>query len=542
MSPKRGLTRVARLVLAAVLLALGANSQNLTCTARDFSPEKDFHGQTITRANFSYQNLTNANFAGATLIAPFFEYANLTNANFQGATIMNDSANPALVADFSFANLEGACFLGARFNGLTYFTSATLTCANFSDTDLTAGTAIFGESPLIFDRAKTSCRLAFRSSVMDCEFLPDWRFLDLSGADIKACSSELAGRDFSNAKLDSVNLSGANLDGVKFVKADLSQAILDGASLRNADLSYATLLGAHLNLANLTGASLYHAFLSNDTPSGITNAASVRQAHLKNVNLSFAQLSGVDFTYSNFYGEDPAGTSVCKTAATRAQCRQNPSKNYEGFTCDCATAHGATMTQTKFSRGYLYGVDFTAAAGQGVDFREAVLVGSNFSGASITSDPQSGAVASFFRSLLQGANLAGAQFKDRPNLSDAFVDFTPGGNNVYIFLDGANHNQFNCPDCSPPTGSNVCVFVNYPVPTSVPGVPLTCPSGFIGDCGAADPRGGNLNWKSRIADIGMPPNGVPPAWYEHDSTYTKPPLNPSVICNGQGPDSAIIFW
>jgi uncharacterized protein YjbI with pentapeptide repeats len=103
--------RVAGIVLVAALPAFGASAENLACPANGLPPPgKDFHGQTIKRANFSYQDLTNANFAGATLIAPFFDYANLTNANFQGAVIENDNSNPALVADFSFANLEGACF------------------------------------------------------------------------------------------------------------------------------------------------------------------------------------------------------------------------------------------------------------------------------------------------------------------------------------------------------------------------------------------------------------------------------------------------
>ena len=537
------LPRIVYLALSLAALTLGASAQDLTCPANNVVVGRDFRGQTIDHGNFSYQDLTNANFAGATLIAPFFDYANLANANFEGAVFLDDSSNPELVGDFSFANLQGACFLRAKFNGLTYFTSATLTCSDFSQTDLTSGNAIFGESPLIFDRTKTDCRPAFRSSMMDCEFLKDWRYLDLSGADMKACLDQLEGIDFSNAKLSSVNLAGANLNNAKFVKADLSQAILDGATLQNADFSYATLLGAHLNLTDLTNASFYRAFLSNDI-SGISNAASIRQAHLKNANLSYAQLSGVDFTYSNFYGHDPSAGGTCKTALSRDKCREPASTNYEGFACDCAAAHGAVMTQTKFSRAYLYGVDFTGAAGQGVDFGGAVLTASNFSGAAISSDPQSGSASTFFRSFLQGADLGGAQLKDRPNFFDAVVDFNAFGNSIYIFLDGKNHNQFACRDCSPPTGNDVCVLVNYDGSTSVPGgsTPLTCPNGFIGDCGAASPSGSNPHWKSNITDLGAPPSGVPPAWYEQNATYTKAPANESTICNGHGPGSAIIFW
>ena len=525
-------TPVIRLALLSAFVAVSAGAQDLACPAASGTPGSNFRGQTITNGNFAYRDLTNANFANTTLIAPYFAYANLTGANFEGAVFVN--SNTAQVSDFSFANLQRACFLGARFEGPTYFTSATLTCADFSKTDLSNQNASFGPEALLFDRARTDCRLAFRSSVMDCEFVSEWRFLDLGGADIKACSSQLAGSDLSGANLIGVDFSGTNLDRTKFVKANLSQAILDQASLQGADLSYSTLLGVHLNRANLTNATFYHAFLSNNTTSGISNAAQVRQSHLKNVNLSYAQLSGVDFAYSNLYGDNPTANTICKTTLS----------NYEGFTSGCASAHGAVLTKTSFSQAYLYGLDLTAAQGQGVNMHGAVLTGANFNGASISTDPVSGSASTFFRAFLQGTDLEGAQIKDRPTFADAFVDFSPGGNNLYIFLDGANHNQFTCNGCWPPAGGDVCVLVNYPTPTRVPsgGTQLVCPNGDIGDCGAANPDGSNLRWKSNIANLGVPPNGVPAAWYEANSTYIPAPENPGSICKGQGPGSAIVFW
>ncbi len=533
---------LAVLVLASALLFTGAaGAQNLTCPSGPTG--KDFHGQTIVRANFAYQDLTNANFSGATLVAPFFAFANLTGANFQNAVLLNDTSSSNLVADFSFAVLNTACFIGAQFNGPTYLTNADLTCADFSRTDLTNGNAIFGESPLAFDRSRTECRTAFRSSVMNCEFLNDWPLLDLSRANIRGCANQLAGRDFSDAKMPDVDLSGVQLDNAKFVRADLSRAILNRASLQNADLSYAKLFGAQLNNANLTGASLYAAFLANDQGGNITNSAAVRQAHLKNVNLSGAHLSGVDFTYSNFYGDNPTQTGACKTVLSRNQCNQAGSENYQGFTCHCAAAHAAIMTETKFDNAYLYGVDFTDAKGEAVDFHQAVLTGSNFSGAVLSANPQ-GVAASFSRAFLQGVNLAGTQLNDKPNLTDAFVDFGASGNNIYIFLDGVNHNQFTCPNCQPASGTDVCVIVNYPQPTRVPvagSTILTCPNGAVGDCGPDDPNGGNLLWKSSL-NIGKPPSGVPPAWYELNATYTPAPANPGSICKGAGPDSAVLFW
>ena len=167
-----------------------------------------------------------------------FAYANLTNANFQGAVFLSDAGNPTMVSDFSFANLQKTCFIGARFEGLAYFTNATLTCADFSKTNLSNHNVIFGDTPLSFDR-NTDCRLAFRFAVMDCEFLSDWRFLNLAGADISACASQLSGRDFSGAELNNVNLAGADLSGTKFIRAQLNGAILNQANLIGADLSYA---------------------------------------------------------------------------------------------------------------------------------------------------------------------------------------------------------------------------------------------------------------------------------------------------------------
>jgi uncharacterized protein YjbI with pentapeptide repeats len=532
-----------RLTIAVASLAIVACAQQSTCPDSP-NPGKDFQGQTLVNANFSFSDLTNANFSNATLVGPVFRYANLTNANFQGAVFVGDNVNPSVVGDFGFSNLTGACFRGARFDVPTYFTEANLTCADFSNLDLTNENAIFAEGPLNFERDRSDCRLKFRSTKMNCEFVSDWRYLDLAGADIKACTGQLAGQDFSDAKLTGVNLAGEDLDGDNFKRADLTGAMLNDASLRDANLSEASLEGAHLDHVNLSGASLYRAFLSNDTQGGVSNAATVRQSHLKNVNLSFAQLSGVDFTYSNFYGDDPTANDICKTAVSVDRCNQSGADNYKGFACRCASAHGATMTRTNFSNAYLYGVDFTDAQGQGVIFSQAILTGANFNGSVIRSDPQSGSTSTFFRAFLQGTNLSGIELKDRPTLANAFLDFRPGGNNIFILLDGGNHNDFPCPGCTPPAREDVCVLVNYSSPSKVPdaGIDVTCPNGFVGNCGTADPSGSNKNWESTILDLANPPSGVPPAWYEDDSTFIQKPGDPGSICKGKGPESAVIFW
>jgi hypothetical protein len=202
------------------------------------------------------------------------------------------------------------------------------------------------------------------------------------------------------------------------------------------------------------------------------------------------------------------------------------------------------MAYTKLPRAYLYGVDFTEAQVQSADFGDAVLTGVNFKGASISTAPQAGSASTFNRAFLQGASLTGSHIKDMPNFSNAFVDFSPHGNNIYIWLAGSSHNQFACPGCSPTTGTDVCVLVNYPGPTLVPpaSIKLTCPNGHPGSCGDATPNGSNEKWRSTIPDLGTPPPGVPPAWYKSNSTYIQAPADPKVICNGNGSGSATIFW
>ena len=516
--------------------------------------------QTLTTPNFSHADLTNADFTGATLVGANFIRATLTGANFTNATFVSVPGNPTQTPDFTFANLANAKFVNAKFDAPTYFTYATLTCADFSHTNLNNGNAVFGDEPLIFD-AKASCpgvtcpgpacRVKFESATMSCEFIDQWAAFDLSGANIGACFDKLAGRNFANAVMPGVSFAGMILDGTNFNTANLSEAVFDNASLQCAtlpngnaqcvDFSHAQLQGASLNNANLSGASLFSAFLSNNVNGRITQAAQLKQAHLRNVNLAYAQLSGVVFTLANFYsvGGAPSNPGGCSTTG---------GGDMSGFTVFCSSAFHANMTGTQFGDAYLYGVDFRDASIAGVNFTDAVLAGANFSGATIGVDPNSGAVTEFLRAYLQGTNLDLTKTLSLADLTDAFVDFGSGGNLLSIELDGADHNQFACSTqspCNPASGENVCVYVRFPkttVPTA--NTTITCPHGLPagpGGCGVADPGGGNTRWQSRLT-IDSPPNpGPPPGWYTNPATYTaKAP--PASVCNGAGTKARVLAW
>jgi uncharacterized protein YjbI with pentapeptide repeats len=514
------------------------------CTSAP-SGGQDFSGQLLEFPNFSRMDLTNANFEGATLKGAVFIGANLTGASFRNARFV-DTASPVRTTDFSFARLDSACFYHASFAAPTYFTYATLTCTDFSSTDLAGGQAIFGDEPLRYSMAPDgSCRTAFRQSSMNCEFVDDWRNFDLSGARVDQCRQQLADRDFSNAVMNGLNFSSMVLDGSNFAGANLMRAVFTGASLQCVavgsaqqcvDMSKAQLQGAELSRANLTGATLAGAFLSSNPDAGEPNAASFTSAHLKNVNLSNAHLSGVDFSNANFFGTLGSNPSGCGTSGGA------------GFTVNCATASGATMTGTKFNGAYLYGVDFSGATISGAAFDGAVLVGANFSAAQISTDSNTATRTSFSRAYLQGTNLDLAKSLEA-NLSDAFLDFNGSGNVMNVLLNGRNHNVFPCPasGCNPATVANVCVRAGYNLTTVPAGNTLiTCPDGQpagsgCGDARASiDPLGPNRRWQSSI-DIRNPPE-LPPAWYRNDATYTvRTPSTDAAFCGGPG-NPPVFAW
>jgi uncharacterized protein YjbI with pentapeptide repeats len=98
-------THAAAATARASRAALAATAaQNLTCPVRPLStPGPDFHGQTLEKVSFAYQDLTNANFQGATLRSVIFVGANLSGANFSGATIGDSQQDVGFPNDFSFA-------------------------------------------------------------------------------------------------------------------------------------------------------------------------------------------------------------------------------------------------------------------------------------------------------------------------------------------------------------------------------------------------------------------------------------------------------
>jgi uncharacterized protein YjbI with pentapeptide repeats len=458
-------------------------------------------------------NLSFTSFAGDTFSGLDLEHANLTSASFAGGTFTNLDVGGA---NLSWADLSGAHFPGAGFAG-AILGNATITCTtDFSgtpDSPHDLSTANFGA--VQFPTATNTCRTNFSNTVLSATTLPlsALRLVNLTGASFTGMqghplSSQANPLNLSGAMLQQASFDYATLDYAQgLAGADLTHISFSNASLQHVNLSGALLYGAHLDSANLDGANLSGAYLTK--PPGIDSpAASLQGAFLRNVNLYQARISGANFANANFYSTVAVGTSRCSINT--------------GFTDDCATASQAVMDLTNFSGAYLFGVDFTGATAQGVQFGNSFLAGANFTNAKLSTDT-SGTDTGFSSTYLQGANLAGASFANGISFSNAFVDFTPAGNIIYLLLDG-NHTTFA--GYWGQRGEPVCAQMTYSGPTTVPTTnrEFTCPDGnnYNQGCGSPSPAPPlNVRWESPV-DI------TTTASYANNSTYT--PAAAQAIC------------
>lgn len=521
--PRRLPLVVALVVLAAAMLPLDSASrvsgattavEPATCSPRATTPAGlDFSGKRLEYEAFSGRDLRNANFEGATLVGVSFIHARLQGANFRNAVMLSGPrGSMTMPVDFTGADLDNACFIGAQFSGRTYFTAANLSGTDFSQQDLTAGKAIFGDQPMrIADPAR---RPIFRGVTMNCEFFGQWNRIDLSDAVLTACSTLYAtkpgaaqGHDFSGAVMNGVSFenmdlsrsrwSGAQLAGARFTNAILDDAtglsgtgpndtrllagaVFTRASLLNVDLSYAQLYGANFTNAEMSRVNLTGAYLGQG--GGVDVAASFDGAHMKFVNLTNADLTGTSFQFASLYANGGRSSPGWRCSTDVASCPATRT----GATCSCATAAGATLTGANFSNAFLYGVDFGGATTtlRGTNFSGAVLVAASFSGATIAVEPDPGRATTFSGALLHGADLSGTRLF-QISFNNASVDFgvTVNGvversNTLYLQLPNG-YTAFK--NWSPTVGGSgtTCVALTFMLSTTMPALDEnnTCPDG-----------------------------------------------------------------
>ena len=177
-------------------------------------------------------------------------------------------------------------------------------------------------------------------------------------------------------------LTRMKMDPASFKKvlllASFSGAVLREADLRNLDLSYAELNGADFQNAKLEGAKFIKANLRAANFRGADlHEAVFTSADMKRANLSWADLNDADLSKA-----DLNGVNLTSAQLRRADLRESLIQWAElnNAFLDSADLSGADLRGSVMIRSHLVGANFT-----GANLRETVLTEANFTGALLDS-------------------------------------------------------------------------------------------------------------------------------------------------------------
>lgn len=358
-------------------------------TARDLSPNRQDLSIDAAKSlgggwiDFSGTDLSKA--SGWQLQGAYLRNAVLDRVNLAGQSLVGADLTGAALTNLTTAQLQGVDLQGAMLFG-----------TDFSGSDTTG--AIFDGAPRFARNERVRTRFA-GGKVNFAVLGKDWRYLDLTRAEVVDLPSQLGGLNASYAVLAGMQLgSKVFTPGASFVKADLREATCDGSDFTGLDLSGANLSNGSFVRCNFQGAKLIQAFLRNariqycnlktadlsgafgDSTSR-DGAAKFFRSYMVNANLSDAQLNFADLEEVHFYGTTATATRTNLTGA--------------GF-------NGAILSSLDLSRAILQGTDFTGAQAINVSFRgatlkdcrfqKAYLQGADFSNAQVTACNFTGAL------------------------------------------------------------------------------------------------------------------------------------------------------
>jgi uncharacterized protein YjbI with pentapeptide repeats len=328
------------------------------------------------------------------------DYANLTELDLSRA-------------NFELSNLRKAS-LG----------SSTLTDANFAGAVVTE-TSFNDTTSRGFTRAQLESTASFQAK-------------DLRGIELR--TNDLTGWDFREQNLRRANLSYATLTNANLSGAYLALASLRGATLMNADLSGADLTEAFLwdsilTNANLSGAVLRAADFSGCPSSGLTLAqlkstASYQARDLRDIDLSFCDLTGWDFegqnltdanlffstlTNANLSGANLTGVGLGSTTLTNANLRGAIVKG-----ADFNYTESLSLTQAQLRSTASY----EAKDLRGIELASKNLAGWDFKGQNLTG-------AYFYTARLTNTNFSGANLKNASLVTNSLASATFDAGTVY---------------------------------------------------------------------------------------------------------------
>src|SRR6202140_5291320 len=243
-----------------------------------------------------------------------------------------------------------------------------------------------------------------RLSGADARFLIGRKFVHLlAGADLE-------GADFQDADLTQVsfspypgtlycvrdqkptNLAGADFSGAKLIGAGLSDVTLAGAVFGGADLTGANWAGANLERAVLSGASLQHADLGPLrgiatnlkgailTTINIFDPTDLKGANLQKADLRNADLRGADFGRSegvrsaDLTGADLSGADLSESYMTIGPSGEETPLETN---LDQTVLKGANLTGADLRHAFLKGADLQDSRLEGANLVGACLAGAN---------------------------------------------------------------------------------------------------------------------------------------------------------------------
>ncbi|MDF1747279.1 MAG: pentapeptide repeat-containing protein [Alphaproteobacteria bacterium] len=264
--------------------------------------------------NLQGANLARFNLSGARLDGSCLQFA-----NFRGAQLRAVSMNKAKMHGAKFAY---ACMHGANLS------ESLMQFANFHDAQMQR--AIFDESWMqrsffrktqlhnskfefshmqgaIFSQAQLKCSDFYMARMEGASFIESEaqgasfggaQMCDADFTHVQLNSASLVNSDLRNAKLNDTNMENANLSkarikNAKFVSANLLRAKFDDADLSNSDFYM-----AKLNYTSFSKSKLFHTIFYKAELLGadFSDAEFDDTTHLKDSNLKYAAVKGVDFS------------------------------------------------------------------------------------------------------------------------------------------------------------------------------------------------------------------------------------------------------
>jgi len=306
------------------------------------------NGESLKNGDFACIDLSNQNLSGIDLEGAYLEQVNFTgaildNANLKGAILAGANLSRARLneADLSKANL-----------GKVNFSNAVLNNTSLKQT-------IVEES-------------RFEKTVLN--------HCDLSeSATTDATFSEV---DFSSSTMNHFRAEELDLSSCKFDHCHLNDAAFTKCQLNNASFKEATMLKASFSecrgeQANFSQANLENARFHEEC---VFNHANFSATNLERAVFQYASLEDTKFDEANFYMADFSRSNLQRTSFHRAI-----GKKAQFVKSDLGSAKMTSMNlmEGTLMKARLTSADFADSNLYAVDFMNATVGGTNFSGANL---------------------------------------------------------------------------------------------------------------------------------------------------------------